>query len=163
MSGSAVAVVSIALGLGAATCLTVRAQPPAAPVRGAPWLAAHAAGSPLQSVWDSVYTNEQAKRGELVYRRTCARCHGDVLSGGELATPLTGSSFLANWNGLTVGDLFERIRVSMPADNPGSLTGQQIADVLAHTLRFNGFPAGRKELDRRAELLKEIRIETQRP
>ncbi|PYR94394.1 MAG: class I cytochrome c, partial [Acidobacteria bacterium] len=32
---------------------------------------------------------------------------------------LTGGAFMANWDGLTVGDLFDRIRISMPADRPG--------------------------------------------
>ena len=67
-----------------------------------------------QSVWDGVYTAEQARRGQPIYNKHCASCHGEQLTGGEDSPPLTGGAFLANWNGLTVGDLFERIRVSMP-------------------------------------------------
>ncbi len=62
-----------------------------------------------RSVWDGVYTEEQAKRGEAVYRKECATCHGDILTGGESAPPLTGGAFQANWNGLTLGDLFDRM------------------------------------------------------
>ena len=61
-----------------------------------------------KSVWDGVYTEEQAKRGEPIYRKECASCHGEMLTGGESAPPLTGGAFLANWNGLTVGDLTSR-------------------------------------------------------
>jgi mono/diheme cytochrome c family protein len=116
-----------------------------------------------RSVWDGVYTDEQAKRGESAYRTACAKCHGDTLTGGEAAPPLTGGEFLANWNGLTVGDLFERIRVSMPADRPGALTSAQNADILSYMLTVNQFPAGKRELERQAEILKQIRFEATKP
>src|SRR5882762_5843062 len=78
-------------------------------------LRAQDAPSGTRSVWDGVYTQEQAERGHSLYNRHCASCHGDELAGGDVPPPLAGSGFLANWNGLTVGDLFERIRRSMPA------------------------------------------------
>ena len=112
-----------------------------------------------RSVWDGVYTAEQAQRGEALYTRQCARCHGAQLTGGEAAPPLAGGDFLSNWNGLTVGDLFERVRISMPADRPGQLTRQQNADILADILRANQFPPGKSELEQQAEILKQIRIE----
>jgi mono/diheme cytochrome c family protein len=116
-----------------------------------------------RSVWDGVYTDEQAKRGEEVYRKECAACHGDMLTGGESAPPLTGGVFQANWNGLTLGDLFDRIRKTMPQTKPGHLTRQQDADVLAFMLSINRFPAGKTELYRQSEMLKEIRFETKKP
>lgn len=116
-----------------------------------------------RSVWDGVYTEEQAKRGEPLYHKECAPCHGDSLSGGESAPPLTGGAFLSNWNGLTLGDLFERIRKTMPQNAPGKLTRQQNADILAFTLSANKFPAGKAELSRQPEFLKEIRFEAMKP
>jgi mono/diheme cytochrome c family protein len=115
------------------------------------------------SVWDGVYTEEQAKRGEPIYQKECASCHGAMLTGGESAPALTGGSFQANWNGLTLGDLFDRIRKTMPQSKPGSLTRQQGADILAFMLSNNKFPAGKTELYRQSEMLKEIRFETKRP
>ena len=115
------------------------------------------------SVWDGVYTEEQAKRGEPIYQKECASCHGALLTGGESAPALTGGSFQANWNGLTLGDLFDRIRKTMPQSKPGSLTRQQDADVLAFMLSINKFPAGKTELYRQSEMLKEIRFETKKP
>jgi mono/diheme cytochrome c family protein len=114
-------------------------------------------------VWDGVYTEEQAKRGEPVYHKECAQCHGDMLTGGESSPPLTGGAFLANWNGLTLGDLFDRIRKTMPQSAPGRLTRQQDADVLAFMLSINKFPPGKTELYRQSEMLKEIRFETKKP
>ena len=116
-----------------------------------------------RSVWDGVYTQEQAQRGGAVYSRECASCHGLALIGGESAPPLMGGEFLSNWNGLTVGDLFERIRISMPADQPGRLTRAQNADVIAHILAVNQFPHGGAELDTHVEVLKQIRVESAKP
>ena len=116
-----------------------------------------------RSVWDGVYTAEQAARGQVLYANLCSACHGLALNGGESAPPLSGGEFLSNWNGLTVGDLFERIRVSMPADNPGHLSRQQNADILAHILSVNQFPAGKTELETRTETLKQIAVEMAKP
>src|SRR5580700_9706941 len=117
----------------------------------------------MQSVWDGVYTDHQAKRGQPLYNKYCAACHGEQLTGGEDSPPLTGGAFLANWNGLTVGDLFERIRKTMPQNTPGKLNRQQNADILAFVLSANKFPAGKMELSRQPEFLKEIWFEAVRP
>jgi cytochrome c len=126
-------------------------------------LRAQAPAAESRSVWEGVYTDEQAKRGEPIYRKECAVCHGDMLTGGESAPPLTGGAFLANWNGLTMGDLFDRIRKTMPQSNPGRLTRQQDADILAFMLSVNKFPSGKTELYRQSEMLKEIRFESAKP
>jgi S-disulfanyl-L-cysteine oxidoreductase SoxD len=115
-----------------------------------------------RSVWDGVYTEEQARRGETLYGKECASCHRDD-TGGEEATALAGPAFLANWDGLTVSDLCERIRVSMPPDNPRRLSRRQITDILGHMLKANGFPAGKTELARETEAQKQIKIEATKP
>jgi mono/diheme cytochrome c family protein len=117
------------------------------------------AAQTTRSVWDGVYTSMQAERGAALYANNCASCHGSALGGGESAPPLAGGEFSSNWNGLTVGDLFERIRISMPADRPGKLTREQDADVLAYMLSVSEFPAGKTELEHQTEVLKQIRIE----
>jgi len=121
------------------------------------------AQSSERSVWDGVYTTEQEKRGEALYANNCASCHGSALGGGESAPPLSGGEFFANWNGLTLGDLFDRIRVSMPADRPGKLSREQNADVLAFMLSVNQFPSGKTDLEHQTEVLKQIRFEAEKP
>lgn len=116
-----------------------------------------------RSVWDGVYTEEQAKRGESLCSRECASCHGAALTGGEEAPPLAGPAFLANWEGLSIGDLFERVRISMPPNKQGRLSRQQIVDILSHMLNVNSFPTGKTELDTKTEMLKQIRIESTKP
>jgi S-disulfanyl-L-cysteine oxidoreductase SoxD len=122
-----------------------------------------AQSQPSRSVWDGVYTEQQAKRGGAQYGQECARCHGESLTGADEAPALAGGAFIANWDGLTVGDLFERIRVSMPADRPGKLNREQIADIVSYLLTVNRFPAGKTELERQTEVLKEIRFESAKP
>ena len=118
---------------------------------------------PTKSVWDGVYTEEQAKRGAPLYSEQCASCHGPELMGGEMAPPLATGDFLSGWDSLTMGDLFERIRISMPQNNPGSLSGQQNADILAFVLSANKFPAGQTELSNQGMALKDIKFEAKKP
>lgn len=120
-------------------------------------------GSTATSVRHGVYTDEQAKRGEAVYAQECASCHGPTLGGVEMAPALAGETFLANWSGLSVADLVERIRLSMPPDNPGRLSRAQNLDVVAYMLKVGKYPAGKSELPAEAEPLKQIRIETPEP
>jgi len=117
---------------------------------------------PTKSVWDGVYTEEQANRGKQGYAEQCASCHGPELTGGEMAPALSGGEFMAGWDGLTVGDLFERIRISMPQNSPGSLSGAQNADILAFMLAANKFPAGQTELAKDAMILKTIKFEAKK-
>jgi mono/diheme cytochrome c family protein len=116
-----------------------------------------------RSVWDGVYTVEQAKRGEPLYAQHCGSCHGTTLEGGEMAPPLAGGAFNANWNGLSIGDLVDRIRISMPQNNPGSLSRQQCADIVAFMLGAGSFPAGASELPRELEAMKQIKFEASKP
>jgi mono/diheme cytochrome c family protein len=126
-------------------------------------LRAHQTDKAVRSAWDGVYTKEQVKRGEGLYAQHCSSCHGPDLAGNDEAAPLTGPAFLANWDGLSVGDLSERVRVSMPPNNLGKLSRQQIVDILSYVLSVNSFPAGKTELDPKAELLKQVRIEATKP
>jgi S-disulfanyl-L-cysteine oxidoreductase SoxD len=116
-----------------------------------------------KTVWDGVYTREQAQRGQPLYKQYCASCHGDNLEGIEMAPALTGGEFLDQWAGQTMGDLFERIRATMPRDKPGRLSRDINADITAYMLSFNQFPAGEAELSRDTQVLKQIRIEAAKP
>jgi quinoprotein glucose dehydrogenase len=121
----------------------------------------HAQGD-MKSVWDGVYTQAQADRGKDLYSSACASCHGPELTGGEMAPPLAGGEFVSGWDGLSVGDLFERIRISMPQNSPGSLSGQQNADILAFMFAANKFPTGSAELPKEAGILKQIKFEAKK-
>lgn len=121
------------------------------------------AGVQARTVWDAIYTTEQATRGERLYAERCARCHGDTLAGMESAPALTGTAFYSNWEGEALEALFERIRSSMPQDKPGTLTRPQNADILAYILRVGSFPAGTSALDGQAGALSGITIRMYKP
>jgi len=130
-------------------------------------------------VWDGIYTAQQAKRGEPLYRTYCGDCHGPDLEGrtdfpppppdpppnivmvGRFkpgSPPLKGATFISNWTDLSLGDLYERIRISMPQNAPGSLSRQQNADILAYLLQENGFRTGNEWLPTDKATLDTIRF-----
>ncbi len=126
-------------------------------------LAAGLAAQTKLSIWDGIYSSDQAKRGESAYAAACASCHGAKLEGRNQAPPLSGAEFLMNWDGTTVGELFEKMQSSMPADKPGSLTAERNAEILAFMLSANKFPAGSAELKGDPEQLRQIRFEAAKP
>jgi mono/diheme cytochrome c family protein/SAM-dependent methyltransferase len=117
---------------------------------------------PSRSVWDGVYTDAQATRGAALFDRECAQCHGPAGAGGGMAPALVDAAFLANYDGQTVGDLFDRNRTTMPVGREGQLSGQQNADITAFMLQFNKFPAGASELPSQSATLKMIAFVAQK-
>jgi cytochrome c len=109
------------------------------------------------TVWDKVYTGEQAKRGEAVYAKLCAACHGEALIGGN-APPLKGDEFAFLWGDKSVGELFERMKTLMPPENPNGLPADSYRDVTAFVLRANSYPAGEKDMPADKETLDRIFI-----
>ena len=116
-----------------------------------------------RTTWDSVYSADQATRGESTYTKTCARCHKIGLGGADEAPALTGGAFMGSWNGQTLHDLHDRIRTTMPTDTPGTYSRQDIADIIAYMLKFNQFPAGKTELPTGDEELKSITFVSAKP
>ena len=109
---------------------------------------------------DGVYSDAQAARGEAVYGKACTGCHQADLSGDGQTPALTGKEFNGDWNDLSLGDLFDRTRISMPADKPGSLQPAEVADVIAFLLKKGRFPAGPAELPADLAALKAIKFVT---
>lgn len=123
-----------------------------------------AAGPPLaqtaamRSVWEGVYTADQSKKGQGIANASCVVCHGDSLAGSDLAPPLLGEDFRGAWRDRSVGELFEKIQVTMPADSAGTLRVEQVAYLIAYIFRLNEYPAGDAELTTDAAELQQIRI-----
>ncbi len=124
-------------------------------------LAAPAAAAP-RSVWEGVYSSEQAGRGQKAYATECARCHGEDLLGDPDSPPLIKEDFLKKWNGKSVGKLVEQTRKTMPSDTPGRLNRQLSTDIVTYLLSVNGFPAGQGELVYDLSLLNQIGIESKK-
>src|SRR5207245_7614085 len=109
--------------------------------------------APSWTVWSGVFSAPQAKRGELSANKNCTKCHGADLTGGQDGPSLVGADVLSVWTSLTLGDLFDRVTTTMPADAPRSLGLQETADILAYVLSLNKCPAGEKELSPDPEVL----------
>ena len=116
-----------------------------------------------RSIRDGVFTAEQARRGRVAYTGPCDRCHGFKLDGASddpdmlPAPPVAGPKFLRKWNGRTLAALFEYVRTTMPANNPGYLSDAEVADIVAYMLSASDVPAGSGEL--RPDALAAIVIE----
>jgi mono/diheme cytochrome c family protein len=104
------------------------------------------------SIWQEVYTEEQAKRGEKAYCGPCGFCHGRRLNRApddadmRPSPPLARAKFIRNWNGRSLGSLYAFTRATMPQSNPGYMPDQTYVDIIAHMLAMTGAPAGDTEL-----------------
>jgi S-disulfanyl-L-cysteine oxidoreductase SoxD len=126
-------------------------------------LARAAAVQTPRTIWNGIYTDAQAKRGQAVYEEQCASCHSPDLKGADQAPALVGTDFNAEWNDVAINDLFERISATMPADKPGTMKPEQVADVIAFVLNKGGFPTGDGELPAQTDTLKDIKFLSKQP
>jgi mono/diheme cytochrome c family protein len=98
------------------------------------------------NVWDGVYSEAQATRGEVIFAEVCSACHGADLRGDSNTPSVIGMSFMFLWQGRSLGELFAKIETEMPPTNPGALAGDEYRDSLAYLLQKNGFPSGTEGL-----------------
>jgi mono/diheme cytochrome c family protein len=105
-----------------------------------------------------VYSDAQSTRGQSVSEKSCESCHGAKLSGSDIGPTLVGDYFTSNWVDRSVGDLYEKIHGTMPADAPGTLSPAQAADVIAYIFKLNKFPAGSNDLAGETSALNGIKI-----
>lgn len=106
---------------------------------------------PPATTASGVYSEVQATRGRDIYLGSCKSCH----------TPEshTGAMFAAKWQGRPLSDLLTYIATEMPKNEPGSLSPQENADVLAYLLKLNRMPPGQAEIPTDSLALRSIRIE----
>ena len=106
---------------------------------------------PEISTMTGVFTSAQAARGEETYMTICVGCHP--------AGTYTAPAFKTSWANRPLSDLFSIIKNTMPKVDPGTLTPQETAQVIAYILKSNGVPPGKTELPSELAPLKTIRIE----
>ena len=112
-----------------------------------------------KTVWDGVYSDAQAKRGQDAYKQVCGHCHRDDLTGGgsEAGAPaLAGPIFTVRWRDQPLADMFVTIGTTMPKNKPDSVMPNVIADIVSFILKANDFPAGKDELPPSLDALKGI-------
>lgn len=111
-----------------------------------------------KTIWDGVFTDEQAGRGSKIYAVSCAPCHKTDLLGDSGTPALAGADFFSRFSGSSVDDLVKTIRASMPQDAPDSLGTPAYVDLVGYLLKANGGSAGTTELSQDSAALKQIRI-----
>jgi mono/diheme cytochrome c family protein len=85
------------------------------------------------------YTATQAAQGKAIYDQRCAVCHGSAMDGMDEAPPLVGARFDSRWRNQPA-ELYSKVKLSMPQDDPGILTVAQAQDVVAAILQANKMP-----------------------
>jgi mono/diheme cytochrome c family protein len=109
-----------------------------------------------RTLQDGIFSDAQAMRGHALYTQRCAGCHGADLTGGAQAPPLEGAAFRFKWRQEPLSALFIKIRYTMPPNPPPNaptptgadaarLDAEQSADLVAHILKSNRFPAGKAD------------------
>lgn len=106
-----------------------------------------------RTVWDGVYTVDQAQRGRQLYSQSCSYCHDS----GE-APALVGEAFIRNWFQNDLSILFDKIQTEMPLDNPGGLREESYLEILTFLLEASDFPAGDEPLSSDLSMLTNILV-----
>ena len=97
------------------------------------------------------FSLDQAALGQAVYAEHCVACHGVSLRGGEAGPALSGKVFQDQWASRPLEQLLEITSRSMPTSNPGGLSSEDYAAVLAFVLYRNGYAAGADALTQSLE------------
>lgn len=118
------------------------------------------------SIWDGVYTEEQAERGRSTFVGQCAQCHGtlgDGLSGRDPDQPaapaLVNANLFQDWGGAPISTWTLYATETMPLNFPGGLDSQEYVDAFTYLLEVTGVPAGDEELVTDPQTLGTIVIE----
>jgi mono/diheme cytochrome c family protein len=110
--------------------------------------------SATRTVWQGVYTEAQAARGQSEYATHCSRCHRDDLSGYN--SILKGARFMEKNRESSLQLFFEKTKTTMPRGAAGTLSDNTYVDIVGYVLNDNEFPAGSQEL--RVEDLTRIQV-----
>ena len=100
------------------------------------------------SINDKIYSTQQAKIGEALYKDNCLICHDK-----KYFRPVFEA-----WENQSLGTFFLVMSSSMPEDNPGSLSHQEFIDILAYILKLNRYPSGKQKLPTSTDKLNLIAI-----
>jgi mono/diheme cytochrome c family protein len=108
-----------------------------------------------------LYTEGQASRGKIEYRKSCSGCHLENLSGGGTVPALSGDEFISHY--FSVGDLYSKVSMSMPADNVHGLSPDTYSNIVAYLLQSNGLRPGKDAIPRDVSLMKKMVLRRKKP
>jgi mono/diheme cytochrome c family protein len=99
-----------------------------------------------KTVWDGIYTQQQAARGAASFASSCERCHTAAANAGEEGRNLAGKGFWDGFRESTVDHLLDYVSKNMPNGAGGSLSANTYVDLVAFILSRNDLPSGPTEL-----------------
>ncbi len=111
-----------------------------------------------RTIWDGVFSDAQATRGQVGYARACAKCHAADLLGTGNAPALVGEPFLGRFDRSTVDDVVQIVRQTMPQEAPDSLGPDTYVDIVTYLFKANGSPAGSADLTTDRAALKQVLV-----
>ena len=92
----------------------------------------------------------QLDLGDQWFHSVCVSCHAIGM--------LSSADFRLKWSGMNAFDLFERIRSTMPANRPGTLTMGTYAAIVAYLMKLNGMSVGARVVSSDSSALAAIRL-----
>jgi len=78
----------------------------------------------------------QIAAGFALYKERCVLCHSENLAGGA-GPALKGEDFVGQWEGKPLRSLYSRILMTMPGNDPGSLTPAQVLTLVSYIANEN--------------------------
>lgn len=102
-----------------------------------------------KSTADGVYSAEQAVKGKDLYGQACESCHQPA--------KFSGAEFARAFGGKPLSEI-DGAMAEMPMDNPGSLSRDDVAALIAYFLSMNEYPAGTAPLSGEVDALKSIMV-----
>ncbi len=101
-------------------------------------------------LWSTLVVADSVERGNEVFGAHCARCH----------LPLEMRSRVQEiWAGREADAFYQKIKLSMPGETPGSLTDQQYLDVTSYILSLGDVALPQKDMT--ASAMAKLNIEPQ--
>ncbi|HEY4218763.1 MAG TPA: hypothetical protein VGM67_16590 [Gemmatimonadaceae bacterium] len=115
--------------------------------------------APTHNVWEGVYADSQAAAGALQFTSNgCIKCHGMDLKGTDDGAALVGDEFFGDFEGSTLGALYDQIHDQMPPTRPKSLAPGNVVELIAFILSKNHFPSGNTALSTDTTRLNDIKM-----
>jgi glucose dehydrogenase len=121
-------------------------------LRSTPILATLLVAQSLGIISSAHAAADDVRFGKEVFQSHCARCHQPQ----ELSKRL-----IDNWSGRNGGELFQRIKTTMPAESPGSRSDSEYLAVTAHLLDASGIELPRENLTQSLLAKIAIKVATQ--
>lgn len=111
------------------------------------------------TIWDKVFTQEQADAGKALYTANCQTCHGKTGRGGPGGPPITGVALNKKWADTTLLDIYSFAHAYMPPGKAGTIgTEQDYVNIVSYILEMHGAEPGDKTLEYNEDTLGNIFI-----